>query len=174
MCRNADYFVLYESIASIHLQWSLFLLYHQDASCNVLSTLPVDVGGLESLRELYVRRNQLVTVPEGRFYRIDHWVTIEPQLACNWSCLTLEKGRRKKNWLNEQPHQLEKVHVGEYVNVRRPDILMFAGSRSKWNFKGMRNYETDQQCMLKVTFTVSLFLEKHQPCTGCRFLKLLN
>lgn len=61
-----------ESIATIHLHISSSLFYHQDASCNVLSTLPVDVGGLESLRELYVRRNQLVTVPEGRFYRMEH------------------------------------------------------------------------------------------------------
>lgn len=43
----------------------LFLL--QDVSCNELQSLPVELGQLECLRDLNLRRNQLTTLPEGQY-----------------------------------------------------------------------------------------------------------
>lgn len=37
----------------------------QDVSCNELQCLPAELGQLECLRDLNLRRNQLTTLPEG-------------------------------------------------------------------------------------------------------------
>lgn len=44
-----------------------FLLLYciQDVSCNELQSLPAELGQLETLRDLNLRRNQLTTLPEG-------------------------------------------------------------------------------------------------------------
>lgn len=38
----------------------------QDVSCNELQSLPPELGQLECLRDLNLRRNQLTTLPEGK------------------------------------------------------------------------------------------------------------
>lgn len=38
----------------------------QDVSCNELKCLPAELGQLECLRDLNLRRNHLTTLPEGR------------------------------------------------------------------------------------------------------------
>uniref|UniRef100_A0A3Q2EGU9 Leucine-rich repeats and calponin homology (CH) domain containing 4 n=1 Tax=Cyprinodon variegatus TaxID=28743 RepID=A0A3Q2EGU9_CYPVA len=43
----------------------LFAFHRQDVSCNELQSLPPELGQLESLRDLNLRRNQLTTLPEG-------------------------------------------------------------------------------------------------------------
>lgn len=49
----------------------LFLLFililgFQDISCNELQSLPAELGQLECLRDLNLRRNQLTSLPEGK------------------------------------------------------------------------------------------------------------
>ena len=43
----------------------MFLLSLQDLSCNELTSLPSTVGELVSLRTLKVRRNRLISLPDG-------------------------------------------------------------------------------------------------------------
>ncbi|PIK41865.1 hypothetical protein BSL78_21290 [Apostichopus japonicus] len=101
-------------------------LMHLDASCNVLSTLPVDVGGLESLRELYVRRNQLVTVPE----EISNLNLVKLDLSCNKITIlppsyrrieTLEELNVSQNPLENPPAQLcirGKIHIFKFLSKK--------------------------------------------------------
>lgn len=44
----------------------LCVLCFQDVSCNELQSLPPELGQLECLRDLNLRRNQLTTLPEGK------------------------------------------------------------------------------------------------------------
>lgn len=44
---------------------SFLTLVFQDVSCNEIQTIPPQIGNLESLRDLNVRRNNLVHLPEG-------------------------------------------------------------------------------------------------------------
>lgn len=48
---------------------STHILFHrcQDVSCNEIQVLPAQVGRLQSLRELNVRKNCLHVLPEGQF-----------------------------------------------------------------------------------------------------------
>lgn len=44
----------------------------QDVSCNELQALPAQVGRLQALRELNIRRNCLHMLPEGRSFFVDN------------------------------------------------------------------------------------------------------
>lgn len=61
----------YSLITQSHFCVAVFLLVYysfflsQDVSCNELQRLPAELGQLECLRDLNLRRNRLTTLPEG-------------------------------------------------------------------------------------------------------------
>lgn len=46
----------------------------QDVSCNEIQALPVQVGRLQALRELNIRKNCLHMLPEGQYTKCIHYV----------------------------------------------------------------------------------------------------
>ncbi len=46
-------------------------MYLQDVSCNEITHLPSQLGDLDSLRELDVRRNLLVELPVGEYSNLN-------------------------------------------------------------------------------------------------------
>lgn len=60
----------------------LYFLLSQDVSCNELQRLPAELGQLECLRDLNLRRNRLTTLPEGtnKLGPLSHsWLLGNPQ-----------------------------------------------------------------------------------------------
>lgn len=52
-------------IKFVIFDYFLLLYCIQDVSCNELQSLPAELGQLETLRDLNLRRNQLTTLPQG-------------------------------------------------------------------------------------------------------------
>ncbi|KAG8581704.1 hypothetical protein GDO81_007768 [Engystomops pustulosus] len=97
----------------------------QDVSCNEIQTLPQQIGKLESLRDLNIRRNHLMRLPEELadlpLVRLDfscNKVTSIP--ACYRNLRHLQTIILDNNPLQSPPAQIcikGKIHIFKYLNI---------------------------------------------------------
>uniref|UniRef100_A0A2K5ZDM0 Calponin-homology (CH) domain-containing protein n=1 Tax=Mandrillus leucophaeus TaxID=9568 RepID=A0A2K5ZDM0_MANLE len=98
----------------------------QDVSCNEIQTIPSQIGNLEALRDLNVRRNHLVHLPEELaelpLIRLDfscNKITTIP--VCYRNLRHLQMITLDNNPLQSPPAQIcikGKVHIFKYLNIQ--------------------------------------------------------
>ncbi|NXO86672.1 LRCH3 protein, partial [Sitta europaea] len=96
-----------------------------DVSCNEIQTIPPQIGSLESLRDLNVRRNNLVRLPEELaelpLIRLDfscNKITTIP--VCYRNLRHLQTIMLENNPLQSPPAQIcikGKIHIFKYLNI---------------------------------------------------------
>ncbi|NXO33856.1 LRCH3 protein, partial [Locustella ochotensis] len=96
-----------------------------DVSCNEIQTIPPQIGRLESLRDLNVRRNNLVRLPEELaelpLIRLDfscNKITVIP--VCYRNLRYLQTIMSENNPLQSPPAQIcikGKIHIFKYLNI---------------------------------------------------------
>ncbi|NXS30185.1 LRCH3 protein, partial [Pomatostomus ruficeps] len=96
-----------------------------DVSCNEIQTIPPQIGNLESLRDLNVRRNNLVRLPEELaelpLIRLDfscNKITTIP--VCYRNLRHLQTIMLENNPLQSPPAQIcikGKIHIFKYLNI---------------------------------------------------------
>ncbi|KAL8188247.1 UNVERIFIED_CONTAM: hypothetical protein K2H54_064140, partial [Gekko kuhli] len=101
------------------------MTFLQDVSCNEIQTIPPQIGNLESLRDLNIRRNHLVHLPEELaelpLIRLDfscNKITTIP--VCYRNLRHLQTITLDNNPLQSPPAQIcikGKVHIFKYLNM---------------------------------------------------------